>query len=262
MAVVPCARQTEAARRRARSSEAELSQLRCTTGPSAVASSTGGAASGAASAAFRPPGAVVARARARSSAALCRAAGILTILVPAGVGRAAGTRSGFATAGTGQSQTGGKMHAELLKKVFPELLIQTLDPSLCQTLAALLNSSRVRPTLELLRGRPAPAATAIRFALRLRRVQKGVPWNPCPLALGSVRVRPGAPKWVELIGVVGAPHRLWVVDAYPAHQISAAAHEQQQWTDGGRVPPFAIGGPLRARSGHRVPSCSMILHRA
>ena len=24
------------------------------------------------------------------------------------------------------------MHAELLKKVFPELLIQTLDPSLCQ----------------------------------------------------------------------------------------------------------------------------------
>jgi hypothetical protein len=97
---------------------------------------------------------------------------------------------------------------------------------------------------------------------RLRRVQKGVPWNPCPLALGSVRVRPGAPKWVELIGVVGAPHRLWVVDAYPAHQISAAAHEQQQWTDGGRVPPFAIGGPLRARSGHRVPSCSMILHRA
>jgi hypothetical protein len=100
MAVVPCARQTEAARRRARSSEAELSQLRCTTGPSAVASSTGGAASGAASTAFRPPGAVVARARARSSAALCRAAGILTILVPAGVGRAAGTRSGFATAGT------------------------------------------------------------------------------------------------------------------------------------------------------------------
>jgi hypothetical protein len=57
----------------------------------------------------------------------------------------------------------GKMHAELLKKVFPELLIQTLDPSLCQTLAALLNSSRVRRTLELLRGRPAGIAAAAAY---------------------------------------------------------------------------------------------------
>eukprot|EP01047_Picozoa_sp_COSAG01_P046387 COSAG01_NODE_4351_length_5111_cov_2.539689_1_plen_151_part_00 len=106
VAVVPCTRQTEAARRRARSSEAELSQLRCTTGPSAVASSTGGAASGAASAACRPPGAVVARARARSSAALCRAVGILAILVPAGVGRcwAGDLEQGAAAGSRGREQ--------------------------------------------------------------------------------------------------------------------------------------------------------------